>query len=358
MLKTTATDLPRLLTCNGSRLMDKVSSVNQDNTVRDEGNAADWLIEQVFAGQHLPEELIDRKAENGVYITADMVDHLSAYFEWIKGRGVIEVDCSHSDPSWVISGRADHVWFDEAAQTLYISDFKYGWKIVDVLENWTLMSHAIGFIKLHQIKPNRIVFKIFQPRPYHPEGYVRSYTLSFEELQERSAYLSHKLMFIGDNLQTSKHCYKCPALAICPAAQMAAMNAIDVSCNTFNSDVSNSDLEFLLEQTERAMTILKETRDAYENLAMNKLKNGQVFTKYILQNDLGRERWKSDVEPEFIEAITGKKLTKTQLITPNQAKKTGISEDVLKMFTEIPNTGVKLVKVDPQKRAEKLFNRK
>ena len=50
MISLTATDLPRFMACNGSRLLKRIEPFNPDDTVAEEGNAAHWLIEQVFRG--------------------------------------------------------------------------------------------------------------------------------------------------------------------------------------------------------------------------------------------------------------------------------------------------------------------
>ena len=75
MLITDATNLPRIMQCNGSILLqaDPVFA-ERDATTREEGNAAHWLASVVFNGQHTAIEMVDRKAPNGVYITAGACD--------------------------------------------------------------------------------------------------------------------------------------------------------------------------------------------------------------------------------------------------------------------------------------------
>ena len=356
MFKVTATELPRLLTCNGSRLLSNLPAVNVEDTVKDEGNAADWLIQQVFTGQHLLEELVDRKAPNGVYITEEMADNLQEYLDWIVGKGEIERDCSYQGQTWEVRGRADHVYYD--GYTLYVSDFKYGWKIVDVVENWTLISHAIGWMLQNSVVPKQIEFRIYQPRPYHPEGTVRSYYINADHLQERYQQISHTLDNLNDQLQTSKHCYRCPSMAICPAAQQAGMNAIDVAYKAFDSEPTNDQVEFLLEETKKAMETLKQNLNAYEDLAFNRLKSGQVFKNYQIQQDLGRETWCDNVTPEVLEMMTGVDVSKRTLVTPNQAIKAGLDKDFVKSLTTRPNKGVKLVRANANEQASKLFNKR
>lgn len=356
MLKITATDLPRILTCNGSRLLSQIHTVDAHNSIRDEGNAADWVIQQVFTNQHLLEELTDRKSPNGVYITSEMVEHLMPYIEWVYGKGNIEHDCSYQQgEAWAVAGRADHVFYD--GHTLFISDFKYGWKIVDVIENWTLISHACGWIQQTGVTPVRVEFRIYQPRPYHPDGSIRSYELSGHDVLSRYGEIINNLNNLTDRLNTSAHCYRCPSMAICPAAQQAGMNAIDVSYRAFDSEPTNDQVELLIQETQKAIDVLKQNLNAYEDLALSRLRSGQIFKNYQIQNDLGRETWADDITPEIIEMMTGFDISKRTLITPNQAVKAGLDKDFVRSLTIRPNKGVKLVRVSANEQAAKLFNK-
>lgn len=356
MFKVTATELPRLLTCNGSRLLSNLPTVNVEDTVKDEGNAADWIIQQVFTGQFLLEELVNRQAPNGVYVTEEMADNLKEYLDWVVGKGEIEQDCSYSGSTWQVAGRADHVYYD--GNTLYVSDFKYGWKIVDVVENWTLISHAVGWMLQTGTLPSQVEFRIYQPRPYHPEGAVRSYRMDGNVLKERYCQALNILDNLTDQLQTSKHCYRCPSMAICPAAQQAGMNAIDVAYKAFDSEPTNDQVEFLMQETQKAMETLKQNLNAYEELTLNRLRSGQRFKNYQIQQDLGRVTWRDDITPELIEAMTGVDVSKRTLPTPKQAMKAGIPEEFVKSLTTRPNKGVKLVRANANEQAAKLFNKR
>ena len=355
MFKVTATELPRLLTCNGSRLLSNLPTVNVEDTVKDEGNAADWLIQQVFTGQHLLEELVNRKSPNGVYVTEEMVDNLQEYLKWVVGKGGVEQDCSYQGQTWQVAGRADHVYYD--GTTLFVSDFKYGWKIVDVIENWTLISHAVGWVLQNGIQPENVEFRIYQPRPYHPEGVVRSYRIDSVTLIERAEFIFNTLDNLNDELQTSKHCYRCPSMGICPAAQQAGMNAIDVAYRAFESEPTNDQVEFLMQETQKAVDVLKQNLNAYEDMTLNRLKSGQHFKNYQIQQDLGRETWRDDVTPEIVQMMTGVNVTKPAMVTPKQAIKAGVPEDFVKSLTTRPNKGVKLVRANANEQASKLFNK-
>jgi hypothetical protein len=357
MLIVTATDLPRLMACNGSRLMGGANPpVDSDNVVRDEGNAADWLVQQIYNGHFTAEELIDRKAPNGIYITAEMVEFLEPY---IHRPGVIELDTSHAGANWQVNGRADRVNYIRETATLKVDDLKYGWSIVEPEENWTLISHVMGFMAQNPSYPvERAELTIFQPRPHHPDGPVRTWHIDRARIAELYAQMNATLSNPTDILNTSPNCYRCPALAICPAARKAQMNGIEASENAFVDNIDNDNLSFQLDHVARAMKLLKQMHDAYSELALYRLKAGQVVRNYSVENELANRSWLDHVTPEFMQMITGKDISQKQLISPAQAEKMGITPEVVSAMTTRKQKGFKLARVDADKKAKKLFGGK
>lgn len=366
MLIVTATDLPRLLACNGSRLMGgyapPISAA--DDTVRDEGNAADWVVAQVFNGYVRPEELIDCKAPNGVYITAEMIEYLD---EYLKAVGVqdhtrpesveIEYANSYGNATWQVNGRADLIKYNISKKHLDIGDLKYGWGIVEPEMNWTLLSHLFGFIAQNPNMPvETATLTIYQPRPHHHLGPVRSSTIHFTAILRQYNEMRWKLENLNDQLHTGEHCYKCPALAVCPAARNAQMNAIEASEKVYNDNIDNDKLSFELTHLERAAEIIKQRRKAYEEMALYRIKQGQIVTGYGVETGLSNRELCDFVTAEWIEALTGKDLTKKKLPTPAQMEKAGVHKDVVASMTTRHKTGAKLVKVDANSKAEKMFN--
>ena len=360
MLKLTATGLPRFVDCNGQRLLDKVPAFNNDSSLRDEGNAAHWLVEKVFKGEYIAEELIDRKAPNGWIIDADMVEHCDAYLNAIEGFGAVESDTSYGGEKWFIGGQADHIGV--VKNILYVDDFKFGWRIIEPDENWTLLSHAFGFLSKNPDigkTVDTVVIRIFQPRPYHPRGAVREWHVSVQDLWGVYwAKLSPMLENPSDVLNTGPNCYKCPSRYPCPAAQISSMNAIDVSETAFNSDLKPDEVSLILDQLKRAQDVIKQTLKSYEDAALHQAKKGVIFPNHAIQSDISNEQWKEGITPEMMMLITGQDLSKKSLITPGQAKKKGIDPKILEPFYERKTKGAKLVSVKNSERAKQLFGNK
>lgn len=347
MLSLTATELPRFMACNGYRLMGGIEPISRDQTVTDQGNAAHWYIEQVFRNNKFDAQL---QAPNGIFITSEMIEHCSTYLKDVVGIGEIE-----SDTSWgPIRGRADHQDFNGA--TLTVRDFKYGWRIIEPFEHWTLISHAVGILNRMTVKPKFVCFKIYQPRPFHPEGQVREWTISYEKFLIYAQKLQDVLANPSDFLRTGTHCHNCQSMSQCPAMQITAMNAIDMAYSAFNSEIDETRLSWMLDLLSRAKDVLNQNYDAYEELAIHRLRTGKKsIPEYTLSQGKGTTTWKEGVTAELIKAVTGVDIVKKELMTPKQS---GLPENILTMFTHRPNTGIKLVRQDVNEKAKKLLGKK
>jgi hypothetical protein len=357
MLTLIADELPRFMACNGSRLMPPNPRFNIDDTVRNEGNAAHWLIEQVHKGIHRAEELVNHKAPNGVFITEEMVEHVTPFLEAIQGRGMVECVTSHGDGKYYqVNGRADHIEYNSQSCRLDVSDFKYGWSIIEPYPNWTLTSHAIGWMNANPDKPvSKINFRIFQPRPHHTLGKIREWMITGNELRYAMIDLFRILSAPDDILNTGKYCKDCPAFVTCPAAQKAEMNAIDVSEMAYVADVDDKSLAFLLDNIARSLKILEQAEKAYSELALHRLKAGKIIPGYAKETELTNKQWKDGINVETAKILLGKDLSKPALITPAQAVKKGISQAAIDSLCERREKGAKLVRMDADTAVRKLF---
>lgn len=333
-----------------------------DRQARDEGNAAHWLAAITFNRVHTIEELIDRKAPNGIYITPEMADYVDQYMSEISNRqprGLMEVETSFGGENWFVSARADHISHDPDASVLRVDDLKYGWRIVEPELNWTLLAHAIGYSISRQITPKTIELIVHQPRPHHRSGKRRIWSIEWAQLMEFYNQLAATLSNPPDNLQTGPLCAKCLSLPNCPAATMASYNSIDISTAVFDDEISNDVLSFELDELSRAKAVIESRYDALCELANHRITKGEVVENYSLENQYANTTWLPHATVELMQLLTGKDISKKQLVTPRQAtQKYGIPEDVIKPFTERRQTGKKLVRVTANKKAETIFGKR
>ena len=361
MLTIDASNLPRYMQCNGHRLLqaDPVF-IERDNTIREEGNAAHWLASVAFSGQHTIDEMVDRKAPNGIFITSEMAEHVGDYISAIDRNpyhpGNIEWSYSLVGQNWQVNGRADYISHND--QTLNIDDLKYGYTIVEPKKNWTLIAHAIGYCQTNNVAPQQITFIIHQPRAPHRDGRVREWSISYDELLLLYAEMNAALYNPSNTLQTGPNCYKCPAFVGCPARQDAELNALETAHMAYRAEIENTELSDRMALIHRAEEMIKQAKKAYEEQIMYRLKQGQALNGYAIENDLTNRMWKDGVTVDLMQTLTGVNLSKPQLITPSQAEKAGVSKDIVAMFAERRPKGSKLVRIDTDKRAAKFFGDK
>lgn len=359
MFKIIADALPRFMTCNGSRLLAaSVPPAPNDTAARDEGIAAHYMVSAALRGTSII-ELIDRKAPNGVFMTAEMQEHAAEYMGCMKedaGFFGVEVDTSHDySPHWVIDGRADYIGMRTQTE-LHIVDYKYGYRIVEPIKNWTLISHAIGHLARNQLTVETIRFSIFQPRPYHPDGHMRSWVITYPELTQLYAQLNQALCNPTDLLVTSPHCHNCPANAGCRAAQLAEYNIIDVATMVVDDKIDNVRLAFTLDNLNRAKKMLEDRLEALSELAKHRIQSGAVVDNYSTEMGQGNTRWNEGITPDILKAMTNQDLTvPAKLVTPAEAKRRGLTDTTIKALTHRPPTGIKLVRISANKKATKLF---
>lgn len=367
MLITTATDLPRLMTCIGSKVMGGLVETPPpmnpvEEKTRNEGKAVDWMIDQFYNHNIHVGSMLGEKASNGVFITDDMVDHVEDYIEAIDHPNCgnfIEQDTSHSSPGlFQVNGRADNISHDVAGGILYVDDMKYGYSLVDPEVNWTLISHAIGFCWSVAVKPHTINLSIFQPRGYSRNGTYRTWSITYEHLMKLHSQMIARLSNPIDYLQTSDHCKRCPSTASCPASRKAGYNGVDVSDKAFNETVNGAELSYEIITLQAAHKRIKYRLEALEDLAAHRINSGEVIPEFACERGEGSLIWKDGVTPETIQAMSGVKVTKPKPLTPKQAEKAGLSPALVNAFSHRPPTGLKLVQISATDRANKLLGKK
>lgn len=355
MIVTDATTLPRLMQCIGSRLVERVPTLpDTDTTLRDEGNAAHWLAQEIAEGRLDRSNCVGVTAYNGVFVGVDMVNHVCAYLDGLL-PGEFETVTTWGTDAFQINGRADHIGSN--AQLLEVTDFKYGYRPVEPGDNWTLISHAIGHVLLTGLVPERVKLTIVQPRAHHPLGAIRSVTFDYDKLLHYHARIVAHLSAPADMLATGPNCRKCPALAYCPANASASYNAVDMVLDSVFSDVLDDDA---LSQQYTTMThacdVIEQRVKALKELIQHRIETGRVMPGYTLDRPKGQTRIKKGITLDHINALTGRDMTKRAMPSITELKNSGVAQLVIDAITERPDIAPRLVRIDPDAAARKLLN--
>lgn len=359
MIRLNASALPRVLACLGSTQFPSTAEVETTDAAR-EGTAAhfaaEWAIrERTFDYAHAP-----TVAPNGHAIDAEMREHAMAYADTIPDFAkdnqplvLVEDRCDWlATPTIEIAVRIDVWWV--ADDTLYIRDYKYGWRLVEPERHFQLIASAVGAIRKHfaaqsLFPPNRINMGIFQPRPYHPDGPLRTWEISLTELiEEHDVLVAHLQKLPSTTLETGPHCEHCPGaiMGTCPAYLAAAGNAIDVATRGGPMDVTPAQMARELVNLERAAKVIEQRHEWLKDQAKRALKSGEIVPGWALETAYGKTTW--IVDGEALRQKTNVDVFEpAKLCTPAEAKRRGVSEDVLKENTRRPPIGERLVRRDP-----------
>lgn len=337
--------------CIGSRLMPAALPIEHRTEAMDEGNAADWLAEQLFAGESVA---VGTKAPNGWAVTDDMIENVHIYLKALD-CGAMQVETTHGSETWQVRGRADHISFRDGVLT--IDDLKYGWRIVEPEMNWTLISHAIGWSTQNDVKIDRVVLRIIQPRAYHPMGPVRAWAFDGNMLALYLRDIDTRLFSPSDELTSgTEQCAKCHALANCPSARRASMNAIDVVQDmAFSDELPNDILAHEYEVLDQAADMVEMVRNARKELLTHRIQSGQVVQGYALKQRQGQRAWVAGMSGKALSAATGVDLTKDGVVTPAEAERRGVDKVLVTALTNRPIIGTKLERIDADAIGRKIF---
>jgi len=325
----------------------------------EEGEAAQFAAKAIFSGV-AGKTLIGQTAPNGVFVTDEMLTAAEEFCNSAKIPNApfgafYDVSFQDAKGKWRVETTVDHVAL--IGQTLHVDQFVYGWGIIEPENNWHLIACALGWLEQNPtFKPETIVLTIHQPRAAHHFGQSRDWSVDLKTLQKYRTSIGEVLTAPSDELRTGMTwCRKCPGLARCPAAQGAAMNAIDYAETAGDAEPENDTLARELDALERAKAAIENRLDALVKVTAHRVKNGQHVGNYAMAEAFGNRTLNNGLDAATRHMFTGKDLRKDALITPAQAVLAGVPESVVQGLCHRPKRGVKLVKADPAKLAEKLL---
>lgn len=330
-----------------------------DDAAAREGEAAHhWLTETI---RDRPSPLIGSLAPNGHPITDEMVECGAAMavdvftlratpgLRWAVEQSV-KMPRVHAD-NW---GRCDFGAVDEAARVLYVWDYKFGHRYVDVFENWQLIDYAEGLANLFMVTLDAtwtIDARIYQPRSYHADGQVKRWPYAGTKHHEYVHWLSVSAMDAmrpDAPMSTGEHCSDCPARHACPALQRVGGLAVDMSLQAVPHELTPANAGLLLRTIQAARERLEDLETGLEAQVMAAVRAGASDTGWEVFQGYGREKW---TQPAHDVVAMGKMLGKDlakplEPVTPAQARKLGIDAAVISAYSTKPPGEIKLRPLD------------
>lgn len=197
----------------------------------EEGTRAHERLERLLQGEATPGPK-GTPVPRQVVLPADLFeeDHdedLVPMLEWVNaqpGELYLETQVDFGDVFGFVglTGTADILLVEEDRIT--IADLKYGRGVVEVNRNPQLMAYLFGAVQKFG-RRNRYRLTILQPRAWHPDGPIRSYEVSGDDLEVFAFELQEAIEanYGNGKLYAGSHCrYYCEVFGRCPEAAKEA----------------------------------------------------------------------------------------------------------------------------------------
>jgi hypothetical protein len=351
----------RRVACPGShKLEGQFPQDTSDYAV--EGNAAHWVATQFLTkvGWSIPPV-----TPEGTEITNEMIEGAELYTGFIQDKILphnrhieerMHIETIHPD-CW----GAPDCWGFSTPGELHIFDYKFGRRFVEVYENWQLIEYAAGILKNingsldHFLKVN---FHIIQPRSFHPQGQVRTWSILASNLRpyfNKLEAAEHASTQHDAPTIVSDECSMCRARHACPTLQKSALKAVDVSGSSIVHNLNPAQLSTELRTLQHAASLLDARISGLETEALLLIERGERLPHFMASRGKGRQRWIASQEKiaEMAE-LYGVDITTPKLITPKQAIELGLPEKSVNKLSDKPIGALKLIPIDI-KTADKVF---
>lgn len=365
--------------CRGWPLMNQLFPELEESAESAEGTASHDVGESLigFAARGLTpkaEEYVGGQAANGVVIDQDMYDGALLYANDVRSvmcrTGVFtpsieqRVHASRIHPeAW---GTPDAWLFDRNNGVLYLWDYKFGHLIVEAFENWQLLVYLcaileqLGLTRGDQDQHIRVVFRIVQPRAFHPKGQIREW--SFQASDARGYFnilhaSAHEALSPGAQTRSGPHCRHCKARHACEAALTAGMGLYEVAAKPVPMNLDALALGVQQNIVTRAIKQLEYLKSGYDAEIEARVRRGEGVPYWRTEQGVGRETWSRPSEEVIrMGQMLGHDLRRKDPVTPKQAVSLGIDEAVIKGYSHKPQTGIKIVP-DNGNHAKEVFSK-
>lgn len=348
----------RRMACPGSHKLE-VKYPQGQSTSALEGITAHWVAAQMLhENEYMP------MSHHGIEITEEMLEGARLYEGFVRSKAAqvfpqihieeelnisaIHPNCKGTPDAWI--SNSDHI---------HIFDYKFGHKFVEVYENWQLLEYAVGVLcyleSFGYSKVTLVSLHVIQPRSFHPEGQIRSWTTNLNQLSEYANKLQNsEYASMEENPPTivSPECNSCAARHACPALQTASMSSVDISGSAIPHDLNPTELSTELRFLEHSAELLEARISGLQAEALALIKRGERLPHHHAIQSRGRESWNKSIEEIIaLGELMGITTSKPAVITPKQARSQGLDT---RNYSATHYGQLKLMPLDTRK-TDKIF---
>lgn len=352
----------RRVACPGSRVMETKCDTGQESEYAREGKAAHWIAAHLLSSA-LPQMATNPEPASNTYadtITEEMRECALMYVSDILDTKSVKIVKGGIEQKFNITsihpncfGTPD-CWMWEVGH-LYIWDYKFGHTPVEAFENWQLISYAAALIQHLKINGNMdqhtlVTMRIVQPRSFTESGRIKEWTIKacdlrgyFNQLQAAE----YKALEPNAPCHVSSQCSHCPARAICPTLQQAALTAIDISKSNTPWELDSPSISAELRFINHAMERLEARQTGLEEQIIARLGKGERIPHFSLGTKSSKQVWNISVAEaeKFAELYNANIFKPLELITPKQAITAGIPKKQVDKKSKIVTGKIQLIEV-------------
>ncbi len=324
-----------------------------DSDSRREGTCAHWVVDCVFNGfAEVATDMIGEAHANGWVVDDEMAGHCQDYVDYVRSFGPALSSEMPVELFGLVRGRLDTVSSGTDA-IIRVFDFKYGWRLVEVEENYTMLCYGAN---LWEQRGGTIELHVFQPRPSHPDGPARVWTLTDWEMQDRYEWLRNRAQdcFVYPQGTPGPQCRDCPAAASCHALAANVQAQYQLITDDRMTDPSGAQLAAHLAFPRLAAELAKARLDAVEAEASARISRSMPVPGWALEPRTGNRKF--TIPRERVKLATGVDPVKTVEMSPAELERAGVPKHVVAAITYKPTIGRKLTN-NPTNMANRMFGK-
>lgn len=360
----------RRIQCSASTLLEAQFPEDASGVEAMEGEAAHWASAEMLSGRLVDIGVV---APNGVFLTQEMVEAADLYYDDVATtlapwgfkphQGKIESPIQIKRVHEQSFGTPDY-YFWVRLGTLFLWDFKFGHRVVEVYENPQLIEYVAGILAELPGFDDRtieVMVKIVQPRAFHKDGPIRSWSFKASDIRGHiniASTAAHEALGPNPVQRAGPECRDCRARHACATLQRATYRAIDESLREQPLELQPAALGLELRMVDDAVKRLEARRSGLEEQALALLKRGVQIPGWSVEHGNGRQRWSKPAAEVFaIGKMLGLDLAKrAEPVTPKQAVDKGLPAVMLPALAETPRGAATLTR-DNGSKARAIFGK-
>ena len=361
--------------CTAAPLMMQTYPELEEKIEAKEGTAAHEICEKIILSTRdgarcKREEVVGMIATNNVVFTDEMYDSAEVYANdvlKIIALAVKETTIFSLEQKVDISvvhelcfGTPDTWLYRPLIDTIYIWDFKHGFEIVEVFENWQCLTYLSGIFASDPrlTGDTKIHIRVIQPRGFHRDGEIREWCLTGTEMFKYYNQIklnANKSLGPDAEALSGPHCKYCSGRHACTAALNAGMSFYEMASSPLPVELSDDALGTQLAIIVRARKQLEYLETGMREQAKSRLRAGSALTGWRLAQTFSKINWKVPYD-EIINLGSHMRvdLRVKKIVTPTQAKTLGLDENLVKAYSEKTKAGLTL-EPDDKNRAKRIF---